>query len=91
MRLIPLNNQILLRVVEQEEKSTTDSGIILTETEKLPPKFIIEAFGSDVSIDHLGPGDEVILRPAAGYPIYGDDVQYRAILKEDLLVKIETL
>jgi co-chaperonin GroES (HSP10) len=91
MKLIPQNDYILVKIVERETKTTTDSGIILGEVEKLPPKIIIDSFGPDVSTEDLSAGDEVILRPGAGFPIYGEDVQYKSITKEDILVKIETL
>lgn len=89
MIITPLRDQILIKLVEFEEVTTTVGGIILAEAEIRPPKTVVDKFGNDVSIYDLMPGDAVLLRSGAGYPISDEDTNYKLVTAEDILAKIE--
>ena len=94
MKLTPLSDRVILKMVEAEE--TTKSGIILTGTAKEKPS-IAEVIsvgpggmvdGKEVTMT-VKPGDKVITSQYAGSKVTLESVEYIVVRQNDILAIVE--
>ena len=94
MKLTPLSDRVILKMVEAEE--TTKSGIILTGTAKEKPS-IAEVIsvgpggmvdGKEVTMT-VKPGDKVITSQYAGTKVTLESVEYIVVRQNDILAIVE--
>ena len=94
MKLTPLADRVILKMVEAEE--TTKSGIILTGTAKEKPS-IAEVIsvgpggmvdGKEVTMT-VKPGDKVITSQYAGSKVTLENVEYLVVRQNDILAIVE--
>ena len=94
MKLTPLSDRVILKMVEAEE--TTKSGIILTGTAKEKPS-IAEVIsvgpggmvdGKEVTMT-VKPGDKVITSQYAGSKVTLESVEYLVVRQNDILAIVE--
>ena len=95
MKLKPLNDRVLVKRLESEEK--TASGIIIPDTAKeKPSKGTVVAVGPG-KVDEAGKrvamtvkqGDQVLFNKYAGTEIKLDDIDHLIMREEDILAIIE--
>ena len=85
--LKPLGDRVVIRVLEQEEK--TASGIIIPDSAKeKPQKGIIIATGKGKSDEpmEVKTGDTVLFGKYSGTEIHIDDKKYLVMNQNDILV-----
>ncbi len=89
MDIQPLNDLVLLRLVEADEK--TSGGIILPDTAReQPAEGIVVAIAADAT-DEVSIGDRVLYKKFSGDEITIDGVKHKLLSAEDLLAKyVET-
>ena len=94
MKLTPLADRVVLKMVEAEE--TTRGGIILTGTAKEKPSVAeIIAVGPGGVVDgnpvtmSVKPGDKVLIDKYAGSKITLEDVEYIIVRQGDILAIVE--
>ena len=94
MKLTPLSDRVILKMVEAEE--TTKSGIILTGAAKEKPS-IAEVIsvgpggmvdGKEVTMT-VKPGDKVITSQYAGTKVTLESVEYIVVRQNDILAIVE--
>lgn len=83
-KLIPVNKQIILKIMNAED--TLRNGIFIPATMKEKPQE-----GTVFASDHedYKPGDVVLYRKFSGFEFTIDEVQYLVIESNDVLVKLE--
>ena len=84
MKLTPLADRVILKMVETEE--TTKGGIILTGSAKEKP-----SVAEVISVGPGGnvPGDKVITSQYAGTKVTLEDVEYVVVRQNDILAIVE--
>jgi chaperonin GroES len=94
MNIKPLGDRIVIKVLENEEK--TRGGIVLPDTAKeKPQKGEVLAVGSGEIIDgkkvplEVKVGDKIIYSKYAGTEVKVDDVEYLIIRQSDVLAILE--
>lgn len=94
MNIKPLGDHIVIKVIENEEK--TESGIVLPETAKeKPQQGEVVAVGSGEIVDgkkiplEVKVGDKVIYSKYAGTEVKLDGEEYLIIRQSDVLAIIE--
>ncbi|MCI8910694.1 MAG: co-chaperone GroES [Oscillibacter sp.] len=94
MKLTPLADRVVLKMVEAEE--TTKGGIILTGTAKEKPtvaEVISVGPGGNVEgkdiVMTVKVGDKVITSQYAGSKITLDDIEYVVVRQNDILAIVE--
>ena len=94
MKLTPLADRVILKMVEAEE--TTKSGIILTGTAKEKPSIAeVISVGPGGMVDGkeivmtLSVGDRVIVGKYSGTEVKLDGVEYMVVSQSDILAVIE--
>ena len=94
MKLTPLADRVILKMVEAEE--TTKSGIILTGTAKEKPQIAeVIAVGPGGNVDgkeitmYLKKGDRVIASKYAGTEVKIDGEEYTILRQSDILAVVE--
>ena len=94
MKLKPLADRVVLKMVEAEE--TTKSGIILTGSAKEKPQVAeIVAVGPGGVIDgneivmYVKKGDKVLTSKYSGTEVKIDDVEYTIVKQSDILAIVE--
>ena len=96
MKLTPLADRVILKMVETEE--TTKGGIILTGSAKEKPS-VAEVIsvgpggmvdGKEVTMT-VKPGDKVITSQYAGTKVTLEDVEYVVVRQNDILAIVEKL
>ena len=94
MKLTPLADRVVLKLVEAEE--TTKGGIILTGSAKEKPS-VAEVIsvgpgglvdGKEVNMT-VKPGDKVITSKYSGTEVKVDDVEYTVVRQSDILAIVE--
>ena len=94
MKLTPLSDRVILKMVETEE--TTKGGIILTGSAKEKPS-VAEVIsvgpggmvdGKEVTMT-VKPGDKVITSKYAGTEVKCDGVEYNVVRQNDILAIVE--
>ena len=94
MKLIPLTDRVVVKMVETEE--TTKGGLILTGSAKEKPQIaeVIAAGpgglvdGKEVVIT-VKPGDKVITSKYSGTEIKCDGIEYIIVRQNDILAVVE--
>ena len=94
MKLKPLADRVVIKLVEAEEK--TKSGIILTGAAKEKPEVAeVVAVGPGGMVDGkevtmtVKPGDKVITSQYAGTKVTLEDVEYVVVRQNDILAIVE--
>ena len=94
MKLTPLSDRVILKMVEAEE--TTKSGIILTGTAKEKPSIAeVISVGPGGMVDGkevimtVKPGDKVITSQYAGSKVTLENVEYLVVRQNDILAIVE--
>ncbi len=94
MKLKPLADRVVIKMVESEE--TTKSGIILTATAKEKPQVAeVVAVGPGGNIDGkeivmtVMPGDKVITSKYSGTEVKCDGEEYVIVKQGDILAIVE--
>jgi len=95
MKVKPLDDRVLVKPMESEEK--TEGGIVLPDTAKEKPmKGTIEAVGGGKLLKggnraqlSVKVGDRVIYGKYAGHDIKIEGVEYKIMKEEDILARIE--
>jgi chaperonin GroES len=95
MDIRPLQDRVVLKPVEREEK--TKSGIVLPDTAKeKPQEGVVEAVGAGRVLDNgtkvpleLKVGDRVLYAKYAGNEFKLDEVEYLIISEKDVLAVID--
>lgn len=94
MNIKPLGDRIVIKVIENEEK--TESGIVLPETAKeKPQQGEVLAIGSGEIVDgkkvplEVEVGDKIIYSKYAGTEVKLDGEEYLIIRQSDVLAIIE--
>ena len=94
MKLKPLADRVIIKLVEAEEK--TKSGIILTGAAKEKPEVAeVVAVGPGGMVDGkevtmtVKPGDKVITSQYAGTKVTLEDVEYVVVRQGDILAIVE--
>lgn len=88
MTIAPLDDRVLVRPIEAEEK--TASGIILPDTAKeKPQQGVVVAVGTDEELQKvLSAGDEVLFTKYGGSEIKLDGTLHMILQRADILGKI---
>ena len=94
MKLTPLADRVILKMVEVEE--TTRGGIILTGSAKEKPSVAeVISVGPGGNVDGkdivmtVKPGDKVITDKYAGTKVTLEDVEYVVVRQHDILAIVE--
>ena len=94
MKLIPLADRVVLKMVEVEE--TTKGGIILTGAAKEKPSIAeVVSVGPGGTVDGktvtmtVKTGDKVITDKFAGTKVTLDEVEYTIVRQNDILAIVE--
>ena len=94
MKLKPLADRIVIKMVEAEE--TTKSGIILTASAKEKPQVAeVLAVGPGGNVDgkdivmHVKVGDKVITSKYSGTEVKIDDNEFIIVRQNDILAVVE--
>ncbi len=94
MKLTPLADRVVLKLVEAEE--TTKGGIILTaKAQEKPSVAEVIAVGPGGTVDGhdvvmtVKPGDKVITSKYSGTEVKVDDVEYTIVRQSDILAIVE--
>ncbi len=84
----PLGARILVKIVEQEAK--TSSGLLLPESAKeKPQEGIVEAVGSEEDMmTDLAVGDKVLFAKYSGTEIKQGDVTFLILNEDDVLARL---
>ena len=93
MKLCPLQDRVVVKLVEAEE--TTKSGIILTGTAKEKPSIAeVVSVGPGGNVDGkdvvmtVKPGDKVIVGNFVGNDIKLDGVDYKFVKQDEILAVV---
>ena len=84
MKLTPLADRVILKMVEVEE--TTKGGISVAEVISVGPGGMVD--GHDVVMT-VKPGDKVITSKYAGTEVKLDDEEYVVVRQSDILAIVE--
>ena len=94
MKLTPLADRVILKMVEAEE--TTKSGIILTGTAKEKPSIAeVISVGPGGNVDgkdvvmNVKVGDKVITSQYAGSKVTLESIEYLVVRQNDILAIVE--
>ena len=94
MKLVPLQDRVVVKMIEMEE--TTKSGIILTGAAKEKPQVaeVLEVGpggvvdGKEVKM-YLKPGDRVLMSKYAGTEVKLDGQEFTILRQDDVLAIVE--
>lgn len=89
MKIKPMDDRLLLELIEEVEK--TYSGIIIPDTAKEKPRMgKVIAVGTDEDLkEKVKEGDRVLFAKYGGEEIAVDGKEYKMIQRSDLLAVIE--
>ena len=89
MKIKPLDDRVLIQLIESEEK--TEGGIIIPDTAKEKPVMgkVIEV-GTDEDLrEHIKAGDKVVFAKYGGDDISIGTEEYKIIPRADILAIVE--
>lgn len=87
MKIIPLNDRVLVKSAEAEEK--TASGLYIPQTSQEKTQIaVVEAVGDDEAIK-VKPGQKVLHDKYAGTSVKVDGTEYLILAAADILAVIE--
>lgn len=89
MKIKPMDDRIVLELIEQEEK--TSSGIIIPDSAKEKPIMgRVVAVGTDEDLrEKIKEGDKVLFAKYGGEEINFDKKDYKIVQRSDVLAVIE--
>jgi chaperonin GroES len=89
MKVKPMDDRVMIEIVEEESK--TDSGIIIPDTAKEKPTMgKVVAVGTDEDLqEHVKEGDKVLFAKYGGEEIEVDGKEYKIIQRADILAVVE--
>ena len=89
MKVRPMDDRVMIEIVEEESK--TDSGIIIPDTAKEKPIIgKVVAVGTDEDLkEHVKEGDKVLFAKYGGEEIELDGKEYKIIQRADILAVVE--
>lgn len=89
MKIKPMDDRLVLELIEKEEK--TASGIIIPDTAKEKPIMgKVVAVGTDEDLrEKIKEGDKVLFAKYGGEEISFDDKDYKIVQRSDVLAVIE--
>jgi chaperonin GroES len=90
MKIQPLDDRLVLEVMENQEQ-TTSSGIIIPDTAKEKPQMgKVIAVGTDEDLqEKVKEGDKVLFAKYGGEEIKLDDKEYKIVQRADVLAILE--
>ena len=89
MKIKPMDDRLVLELIEQEEK--TSSGIIIPDSAKEKPIMgRVVAVGTDEDLrEKIKEGDKVLFAKYGGEEINFDNKDYKIVQRSDILAVIE--
>ncbi len=89
MKIKPMDDRLVLELIEQEQK--TMSGIIIPDTAKEKPIMgRVVAVGTDEDLrEKIKEGDKVLFAKYGGEEISFDNKEYKIVQRSDVLAVIE--
>lgn len=89
MKIKPMDDRLLLQLIEKEEK--TASGLIIPDTAKEKPQMgIVAAVGTDEDLrEKVKEGNKVLFAKYGGEEVSLDGKEYRIIQRSDVLAVLE--
>jgi chaperonin GroES len=89
MKLKPMDDRVLVELVEEESK--TASGIIIPDTAKEKPRMgSVVAVGTDEDLqDHIKVGNKILFAKYGGEDIEVEGKEYKIVTRADILAVVE--
>ena len=89
MKIKPMDDRLLIELVEEETK--TSSGIIIPDTAKEKPRMgVVIAVGTDEDLQSkVKVGDKVLFAKYGGEEITADGKEYKIVQRSDVLAVVE--
>ncbi len=89
MKLKPLDDRVLVKLIEEEAK--TESGIIIPDTAKEKPRVgKVIAVGTDEDLqEQIREGNKVLFAKYGGEDVTLDGVEYKIVQRSDILAVVE--
>ncbi|PJA97025.1 MAG: co-chaperone GroES [Ignavibacteriales bacterium CG_4_9_14_3_um_filter_34_10] len=89
MKIKPMDDRLLIELVEEETK--TSSGIIIPDTAKEKPRMgLVVAVGTDEDLQSkVKVGDKVLFAKYGGEEITADGKEYKIVQRSDVLAVVE--
>jgi chaperonin GroES len=89
MKIKPMDDRLLIELVEEETK--TSSGIIIPDTAKEKPRMgVVVAVGTDEDLQSkVKVGDKVLFAKYGGEEITADGKEYKIVQRSDVLAVVE--
>ena len=89
MKIKPMDDRVLVELVEEEEK--TYSGIIIPDTAKEKPRMgKVVAVGTDEDLrEKIKEGNKVLFTKYGGEEISFDSKEYKIVQRADILAVVE--
>lgn len=89
MKIKPMDDRLLIELVEEETK--TSSGIIIPDTAKEKPRMgLVVAVGTDEDLQaKVKVGDKVLFAKYGGEEITADGKEYKIVQRSDVLAVVE--
>jgi len=89
MKLIPLNDKVVLQFEKKEKKTQTQSGIYLPEnTDSEKPKFA-KVIAISENVKSVKVNDKVVLASYSGTDVKLDDEEFKIVAEKDILAIVE--
>ena len=86
--LLPVNQNVILDVTEEQKEQTTASGIIIPDSAKEKQKFAKVVSLSNIENAEIAVGDTVFFKEFSGNETKFEGKDYLVIPYEDILAKI---
>ncbi len=86
--LLPVNQNVILDITEEEKESKTASGIIIPDSAKEKPKFAKVVAVSNIDNAEVAVGDTVFYKEFSGTETDFEDKKYLVIPYADILAKL---
>ena len=89
MKIKPMDDRVLVEIVEEESK--TSSGIIIPDTAKERPRVgKVVAVGTDEDLqEQVKVGDKILFAKYGGEEIEFDGHEYKIVQRSDILAVVE--
>jgi len=89
MKIQPLDDRVLVEVLEEEEK--TQGGIIIPDTAKEKPRMgkVVEVGTDEELKDLIKPGEKIIFAKYGGEEIKFDGHEYIILSRNDILAVVK--
>lgn len=89
MKIKPMDDRVLIELVEEEEK--TYSGIIIPDTAKEKPRMgVVVSVGTDEDLrEKVKEGNKILFTKYGGEEISFDSKEYKIVQRADILAVVE--